>query len=174
MLEIFIYQGHKQAIDILAVTAVSKSGQDVDWCTFVDWWTWRVTSGCHSSVDKWHDLEQIRGDYGKWGREAQEMDHLFLFVLYSFNLHLFSPFTLCLTLVRSHLKGFIKAGPSPIQGNGQQTEGATKPCGEGAGVYCIWGQAKQSRLQPREEMAPVDSKSSLSLFKGGLEKTGLA
>lgn len=77
MLEILIYQGHKQAIDILAVAAVLKSDQGVVWCTFVDWWTRRISSGCPTSVDKWHDLEQIRDDYGKLGRDVQEMEHLF-------------------------------------------------------------------------------------------------
>lgn len=37
MLEILMYQGHKEVIDILAVLAVLKGDQDVVGHTFVDW-----------------------------------------------------------------------------------------------------------------------------------------
>lgn len=112
MLEIFIYQGHRQAIDILAVAAVLKIDHAIVWCTLVDRRTRRVSSGCHSPGIKWNDLKETKDDYGKVG-DAQVMD-LSPFSLYSFSLHLSSPFTLYSTQMRSHLKHIIKAWICPV------------------------------------------------------------
>lgn len=115
MLEIFIYQGHKQAIDVLAVAAVLKIDHDTVWCTLVDRWTRRVSSGWHSPGNKWNDLKETKDNYGKVG-DALEMD------LSPFSLHLSSPFTLYSTQMRSHLKHIIEAGICPVWERCQQTD----------------------------------------------------